>query len=121
MSRIAMQPALDLLRVLTRDDLSTLQGTLRSATSWSLGMGEGIHNRPESTAVDAAFRSPWLAGPADRARQAIVLIGMPIRDDSSVREVLGDVDLYAPRASVTWGAYSGIEPDRVRVTVLLGN
>jgi len=121
MSRIAMQPSLDLLQVLTRDDLSSLQGILRNATSWSLGMGEGIHNRPESTAVEAAFRSPWLAGSPDRAREAIILIGLPILDDSSVREVLRDVDLYAPRASVTWGAYAGIEPDRVRVTVLLGH
>jgi len=121
MSRIAMQPVLDLLRVLTRDDLPSLKGILRNAASWTLGIGEGIHNRPESTAVEGAFRSPWIAGFPDRAREAIVLIGLPTHDDSSVREVLRDVDLHAPRASVASGTYTGIEPDRVRVTVLLGH
>jgi len=121
MSRIAMQPVLDLVRVLTRDDLPSLRGILRSATVWSAGVGEGVHNRPESTAVEAAFRSAWLAGPPDRAREAIVLIGLPALDDRSVDWVLRSVDYHAPKASVAWGAYAGVEPDRVRVTVLVGH
>ena len=120
-SQIAIQSVYDLVRVLTRDDLPFLPGILRNATSWGVGMGEGFHVQPESTAVASAFRSPWLGGPPNRARAVIVLIGLPTPDERSAQEVLRDVDLHAPRASVVWGVYTGVEPDRVRVTVLLGH
>jgi cell division protein FtsZ len=120
MSRVAMQPVRDLVRVLTREDLPVLQAVLRNATSWSVGAGEGFRDHPGSAAVDAAFHSPWLAGPADGAREVIVLIGLPSLDDRSVREILHDVDRQAPRASVTWGAFPVPESDTVRVTVLAG-
>lgn len=121
MARIAMQPVHDLAAVVTRDDLPTLQAVLRNATGWSLGVGEGFRDRPELEAVDAAFRSPWLADTPKSAREVIVLMRMPMPDDRSVRDVLHDVDLHAPRASVTWGAIPSTEPDGARVTVLLGH
>ncbi|MBI4416392.1 MAG: hypothetical protein HY557_05360 [Euryarchaeota archaeon] len=120
MSRLAVQPVYDLLRVLTRGDLPLLKSVLRNAAEWELGIGEGLKDHPELAAVDAAFRSPWITTPPEEARQAIVLINAPQPDDRAVREILHDVDLRAPRASVLWGAYAGPEVDALRVTLLLG-
>jgi len=120
MSKLGLQPILDLLRVLTRDDLAALKTVLRGADDWQLGIGEGMGDHPELAAVDAAFRSPWVARPPEDAREAIVLIAQPEGDERAVREILHDVDLRAPRASVMSGAFSGPDVTATRVTALLG-
>jgi cell division protein FtsZ len=121
MSRIAMQTVRDLVQVVTREDLPMLQAVLRNATGWSLGIGDGFHDRPGLAAVDAAFRSPWLAGPGKEASEVIVLMRLPMPDDRAIRDVLHDVDLRTPRAAVTWGAFPSPDPEAARVTVLLGH
>jgi cell division protein FtsZ len=120
MSRVAIQPVYDLVRVVTRDDLTLMKTVLRNASEWTLGLGEGFHDHPALAAVDVAFRSPWLTKSVGDAREAIVLVSTPEPDERTVQDVLHDVDLRAPRASVTWGALTGADPDSVRVTVLVG-
>ena len=119
LSRLAVQPVLDLLRVLTTDDLSALKSVLRDAGDWQLGIGEGLKDRPEMTAVDAAFRSPWIGRPIESAKQVILLIAASEPDERTQREILHEVDLRTPRASVMWGAFA--EPgDVLRVDALVG-
>ena len=119
MSQLAVQPVLDLLRVLTRDDLPLLKSVLRSAQEWCLGIGEGNAHQPEFAAVEAAFHSPWIARAAETAEEVILLLGAPQLDERTRKQVLWEVDVRAPRASVTWGAFT--EPGEVmRATVLLG-
>ena len=119
MARIAVQPVRDLLRVVTREDLPTLKSVLRGAGEWQLGIGEGAQEHPELAAVDAAFRSPWITKPPETARQAVLLVAQPEPDERVRTEIVRDMDLRTPRASLTWGAFA--EPgESVRVTVLLG-
>jgi len=118
MSRLAAQPIQDLLRVLTRMDLSTLKTVLRNATDWQLGIGEGTRDHPELAAVDAAFRSPWISKRTDDAREVLVLIAAPDADERTANAVIRDIDLRCPRASVTWGMFS--EPGILRVSALVG-
>lgn len=120
-SRVALRPIQDLTQTATREDLPTFQSVLRNASGWSLGIGEGFHDRPGLSAVDAAFRSPWLVRPPEAAREVIVLMQLPAPDETSVREVLHDVDLRSPRASVTWGAFASPGSEAARVTLLVGH
>lgn len=120
MSRIAVQPVLDLLQVVTREDLPVLESVLRAARDWRLGIGEGTRDHPELAAVEAAFRSPWIPRAAEEAVEAIVIASVPEGDEKSAREILHEVNLRTPRASVLWGAASVALHEPVRVTVLLG-
>ena len=120
MSKLAVQPLQDLLRVLTRTDLPVLKSVLRNAEDWQLGIGEGVGDHPELAATEAAFRSPWITRLARDAREVLVLVGIPVPDERVVKEVLHDVDLRAPLASVTSGIYTDPSMDRMRVTVLVG-
>lgn len=120
MSRMAVQPVVDLLRVLTRGDLALLKSVLREAEEWQVGIGEGAGAHPELAAVDAAFRSPWISRPPVEAKAAIVLVGLPSPDAKAATEVLHDVDLRAPKASVFSGTFGGADLPAVRVTAILG-
>lgn len=120
MGRIAVQPVLDLLRVLTREDLSALKSLLRTATEWHLGIGEGARDHPELAAVDAAFRSPWITRDPEAARAAILVATVPEPDGAIAKEMVHDLNLRTPRASVLWGVASGAADEPVRATVLLG-
>lgn len=118
MSHLAVQPVLDFLQVLTRDDLPNLEEMLRRATEWRVGIAEGVGPHPELAAVEAAFDSPWIGRPAEDAKGVIALVGTPEREEKAVREILHDVNLRAPSASVLWGAFR--EPEGLRATFLLG-
>lgn len=119
MSRLAVQAIRDFVQVATRADLDSLKAVLRNASEWHLGIGEGTRDHPELAAVDAAFRSPWITRPTDGAREVLLLIATPEPDERAVQSIIRDVDLRAPRASVTWGAFT--EPgDAIRVTALVG-
>jgi len=120
MSRLAVQPIADLLRVLTTDDLLRFASVLRRAEDWRIGIGEGTGDHPGLAAADAAFRSPWIIRRPEDAREVIVLIAQPEADEHALREILRDVDLRTPRASVMWGAFTEPTVTGVRVTVLLG-
>lgn len=118
-SRLAVQAIRDFVQVATRADLDSLKAVLRNASEWHLGIGEGTRDHPELAAVDAAFRSPWITRPTDGAREVLLLIATPEPDERAVQSIIRDVDLRAPRASVTWGAFT--EPgDAIRVTALVG-
>lgn len=121
MCQVVIRPIHDLHRAASREDLPTLQSVLRNASQWSLGIGEGFRDRPELAAVDSAFRSPWLAGSPETAREVILVMHVPEVDERSVRDVLHDADLRAPRASVTWGALRSDDAETARVTLLIGN
>ena len=119
MSQLATQPIRDLFRVLTADDLPALKSVLRGAREWQLGIGESGAHQPDAAAVDAAFRSPWISRPPDTAREVIVLLAMPAPDERTRKGILWEVDVRAPRASVTWGSFA--EPgETTRTTLLLG-
>ncbi len=119
MSRLAVQPIQDLLRTLTRTDLPVLKEVLRHASDWQLGIGEGASDHPELVAVEAAFRSPWISRQPQDAREVLLLLAMAEPDERIAKAVIRDVDLRAPRASVTWGMFA--EPgEGIRVTALVG-
>ena len=119
LSRIACQPVLDLLRVLTRENIPILKAVFRGAREWQLGIGEGGRDHPELGAVESAFRSPWITRDPREAREVLVLLASPERDDGLVKRILYDVDLRAPKASVTSGTFA--EPgEGMRATVLVG-
>ena len=119
LSRLSIQPVLDLLRVLAREDLPVLKHVLREADDWQLGVGEGGRDNPEMSAIDAAFASPWIGLPPDRAEQVILLLAMPDADERTRKQILWEVDVRAPRASVLWGSFAEGEGP-TRATVLLG-
>ena len=119
LSKLVAQPVHDLLRVLTREDLPMLKSVLRGAGEWQLGIGESARHEPETAAVEAAFRSPWITHAAEAAKEVLVLIATPEPDERTRKSVLRNVDVRAPRAGVTWGSFA--EPaGPVRVTALLG-
>jgi len=119
LSRLAAQPIVDLVRVLTREDLPGLRSALRGAEEWNLGIGEGNPHQPELAALEAAFHSPWISRPVETAREIVFLVAGPALDERTRKRILWDVDVRAPRASVTWGAFE--EPgEGMRATVLVG-
>ena len=120
LSRLAVQPIQDLVRVMTREDLAALKSHLRVAKDWRLGIGEGFVDHPELAAVEAAFRSPWIPRDPVDARGVLLLMSLPEVSDWMTRAIVEDVDLRAPRADVLWGAFEDPAADRVRVSVLLG-
>ncbi|TLZ51348.1 MAG: hypothetical protein E6K18_05155 [Methanobacteriota archaeon] len=120
LSRLAVQPIQDLVRVMTREDLAALKAHLRVAKDWRLGIGEGFVDHPELAAVEAAFRSPWIPRDPVDARGVLLLMSLPEVSDWMTRAIVEDVDLRAPRADVLWGAFEDPAADRVRVSVLLG-
>ena len=118
-SRLSSQFVHDLLRVVTRDDLPVLKSVLRGAEDWRSGVGQGNRHHPERTAVERAFASPWIARPSESAREVILFLGIPEPDEKASQEILYEVNLRTPRASVLWGAFA-TQPEEFRVTLLLG-
>ncbi len=119
LSGLAAQTIRDLFRVLARDDLRLLRSILRDAQDWRLGVGEAGRHQSSVTAVDAAFHSAWIAKPVDTAKEVILLLAAPEPDERTLKDVLWNVDVRAPRASVTYAMFA--EPgDSFRVTALVG-
>ena len=119
LSQLAAQAIRDLLRVLARDDLPRLRSILRDAQDWQIGVGESGRHQPGVAAVEAAFRSAWIAKPVEAAREVILLLATPEADERTLKEVLWEVDVRAPRASVTYAVFA--EPgESFRATALVG-
>lgn len=121
MDTIMMFPAIELARVLTRDDLTTLRGDLVDVDHLRLGIGEGGGTYGEAQAVNEAFTSPWFDQPLDTVTLAMVtVIGREV-DQYTIRALLDRIAPRLPNAKVRYAVRTDPEAgDRIRVMLLLG-
>jgi len=120
MSRVVVQPVVDLLRVLTAEDLLALKVFLRRAVDWRLGIGTGRGDHPELAAVEGAFRSPWIRRDPRDARALLLVAVLPGADERRATAILEDINLRSPAADVLWGSFVDPGSEEFRVTVLVG-
>jgi cell division protein FtsZ len=118
---IMVRPLVDLARAMTRSDVPALRDVLRGPHRWRFGAGEGQEKHRVFEAVEEAFRSPWLPANPDALERVVAVASCIDFGEPAAAEVLHEVHLAAPRASVLLGGYA--DPalgDRFRLSVLGG-
>ena len=121
MDTIMMFPAMELARVLTRDDLVTLRHDLAQVSYLRLGMGEGGGINGEAQAVAEAFTSPWFDRPFDKVTLAVVAVTGREIDQYTIKALLDKIIPRIPNAKIRYAGRTDPEGgDRVRVMLLLG-
>lgn len=118
---IMVRPLVDLARAMTRSDVPALRDALRGPRRWRFGAGEGREKHRVFEAVEEAFTSPWLPPNRDLIERLVVVASCVDFGESVAAEVLHDIHLVAPRASMLLGGYA--DPalgDRLRLSVLAG-
>ena len=118
---IMARPLIDLARSVTRTDVATLCDVMRGVSRWRFGGGTGRGKHRAFEAVEDAFTSPWLPANPDVVERLVVVFGAADPGEALVGEVLHEVRLAVPAASILLGAYleAGLE-DRLRLSVLAG-
>jgi cell division protein FtsZ len=118
---IMARPLVDLARAMTRSDVAGLRDVLRGPHRWRYGAGEGREKHRAFQAVEEAFTSPWLPANPDAVERVIAVASCADFGEPAAGEVLHEVHLAAPRASILLGGYA--DPalgDRLRLSVLAG-
>ena len=117
---IMVRPLVDLARSMTRTDPATLAGVLRGKARWRFGGGTGDGKHRTYEAMEEALASPWLPPNHDVLERVVVIVAAPDYQDSLANEVLHEVRLAAPRATVLLGGHvdEGVGERRLRVSLL---
>jgi len=118
---IMVRPLVDLARALTRTDVAVLKDVLHGPHRWRYGAGEGREKHRAFEAVEDAFKSPWLPTNADLVDRVVAVASSVDFGETDAEEVLHEIHLAAPRASILLGGYA--DPalgDRLRLSVLAG-
>ena len=100
-----VRPLVDLARSMTRADAATLAGVLRGNLRWRFGGGTGEGKHRAFAATEEALASPWLPPRHDVLERAVVIVAAPDFEESLAGEVLHEVRLAAPRATVLLGGH----------------
>ncbi len=117
---IMVRPLADLARAMTRSDVPALRDALRGRR-WRFGAGEGREKHRSFEAVEEAFTSPWFPRDHDLIDRLVVVASCADFGEPAAADVLHDLHLAAPRASILLGGYA--DPalgDRLRLSVLAG-
>ena len=117
---IMVRPLVDLARSMTRTDAATLAAVLRGKARWRFGGGTGDGKHRTYEAMEEALASPWLPPNHDVLERVVVIVAAPDFEDSLANEVLHEVRLAAPRATVLLGGHvdEGVGERRLRVSLL---
>ena len=117
---IMVRPLADLARSMTRADAATLAGVLRGKARWRFGGGTGEGKHRAFEAMEEALASPWLPPNHDVLERIVAIVAAPDFGDSMADEVLHEVRLAAPRATVLLGGHAdeGVGERRLRVSIL---
>jgi cell division protein FtsZ len=117
---IMVRPLVDLARSMTRRDPATVRAVLRGAARWRFGAGGGNGKHRAFEAVEEALTSPWLPANRDAVERVIAVVAATDPGEAVTGEVLHEVRLAMPRASVLLGAYPEPLGDRLRLSLLAG-
>ena len=119
---IMVRPLADLARSMTRTDAATLCDVVRGVSRWRFGGGGGRGKHRAFEAVEEALASPWLPENRDSLRRLVVVFGAADSGDALAEEIVHEIRLAVPSASLLIGSYS--EPaleDRLRLSLLAGS
>ncbi|HTY47630.1 MAG TPA: hypothetical protein VMB46_08215 [Methanomassiliicoccales archaeon] len=121
MDVIMMAPVIDLISVLTTEDLTQLRADFSGSKRVRAGIGIAGGMDREPRAVEEAFSSPWFDINLDQVRCALVIVTSSDPDPKSEESIARNVSFRLPNARVRYGSRKDPEMgEKVRVMVLVG-
>ncbi len=121
MDVIMMAPVVDLISILTTEDLAQLRSDFSACKRVRAGIGIAGGLDREPRAVEEAFSSPWFDINLDQVRCALVIVTSSDPDPKAEESIVRNVSHRLPNARVRYGSRKDAEMgEKVRVMVLVG-
>lgn len=118
LSAIIVQPIRSLAAAMTRADVRPVLGLFAGFPPLRLGVGDGTGKHRAFAAVEEAYGSPWFLPQPEDIPRILAVVEAADPTELLLSEVLHELQLRSPSASVALGSVVSDSGDRLRVTLL---